>query len=153
MTIDEKPRCRVCNSLALEKNYLFYCQSKTCDAVYWKINKTLKKDLKDDKIKKLIFLIESGVPINQKKGHYVYKLRLKGEVNSIYVGMTGLHPHERYLNHIIGYKASFRAKKFATALISFIKFLFLGLSIPKTTTLPRDSSWPERTAALSIIRT
>jgi len=119
MTIDEKPRCRVCNSLALEKNYLFYCQSKTCDAVYWKINKTLKKDLKDDKIKKLIFLIESGVPINQKKGHYVYKLRLKGEVNSIYVGMTGLHPHERYLNHIIGYKASSRPKKFATALISF----------------------------------
>jgi hypothetical protein len=33
--------------------------------------------------------------------------------------MTGLHPHERYLNHIIGYKASSRAKKFATALISF----------------------------------
>jgi len=119
MTIDEKPRCRVCNSLALGKNYLFYCQSKTCDAVYWKINKTQKKDLKDDKIKKLIFLIESGVPINQKKGHYVYKLRLKGELNSIYVGMTGLHPHERYLNHIIGYKASSRPKKFATALISF----------------------------------
>ena len=119
MTNHENPRCRVCNSVALEKNYLFYCQSKTCDAVYWKINKTLKKDLKDDKIKKLIFLIESGVPINQKKGHYVYKLSLKGELNSIYVGMTGLHPHERYLNHIIGYKASSRAKKFATALISF----------------------------------
>ena len=33
--------------------------------------------------------------------------------------MTGLHPHERYLNHIIGYKASTRAKRFATALISF----------------------------------
>ena len=119
MTNDENPRCRVWNSVALEKNYLFYCQSKTCDAVYWKINKTLKKDLKDDKIKKLIFLIESGVPINQKKGHYVYKIRLRGELNSIYVGMTGLHPHERYLNHIIGYKASSRAKKFATALISF----------------------------------
>ena len=119
MTNDENPRCRVCNSVALEKNYLFYCQSELCDSVYWNINKTLKKDLKDDKIKKLIFLIESGVPINQKKGHYVYKLRLKGELNSIYVGMTGLHPHERYLNHIIGYKASSRAKKFATALISF----------------------------------
>ena len=119
MTNDGKTRCRVCNSIALEKNYLFYCQSELCDSVFWKINKTLKKELKDDKNKKLNFLIESGVPTNQKKGHYVYKLRLKGEVNSIYVGMTGLHPHERYLNHIIGYKASFRAKKFATALISF----------------------------------
>ena len=119
MTNDGKTRCRVCNSIALEKNYLFYCQSELCDSVYWKINKTLKKELKDDKNKKLNFLIESGVPTNQKKGHYVYKLRLKGELNSIYVGMTGLHPHERYLNHIIGYKASSRAKKFATALISF----------------------------------
>ena len=105
--------------LRLRKIIFFTVNPELCDSVYWKINKTLKKDLKDDKIKKLIFLIESGVPINQKKGHYVYKLRLKGELNSIYVGMTGLHPHERYLNHIIGYKASSRAKKFATALISF----------------------------------
>ena len=119
MTNDGKTRCRVCNSIAFEKNYLFYCQSELCGSVYWKINKTLKKELKDDKNKKLNLLIETGVPTNQKKGHYVYILRLKGEVNSIYVGMTGLHPHERYLNHIIGYKASFRAKKFATALISF----------------------------------
>ena len=119
MTNDENPRCRVCNSVALEKNYLFYCHSELCDSVYWNISKTLKKDLKDDKIKKLNFLIESGVPTNQKKGHYVYKLRLRGELNSIYVGMTGLHPHERYLNHIIGYKASSRPKRFATALISF----------------------------------
>ena len=50
MTNDENPRCRVCNSVALEKNYLFYCQSKLCDSVYWNITKTLKKDLKDDKV-------------------------------------------------------------------------------------------------------
>jgi hypothetical protein len=30
---------------------------------------------------------------------------------------TGLHAYERYLKHIIGYKASSKAKKKATALI------------------------------------
>lgn len=44
---------------------------------------------------------------------------MKGKLNSVYVGMTGLHPYERYLNHILGQKASSKAKKKATALIRF----------------------------------
>ena len=68
MTNDENPRCRVCNSVALEKNYLFYCQSELCDSVYWNINKTLKKDLKDDKDKKLNFLLSLVSQQTRKRG-------------------------------------------------------------------------------------
>ena len=115
-------KCRVCGSVSINKNHLFYCQSNSCSSVYWNKNtafKKIKKDLKNNKELKRAFLIEAGVPVDQAKGHFVYQLRLKGEPNSIYIGMTGLHPYERYLNHIIGYKASTRAKRFATALISF----------------------------------
>lgn len=66
-------------------------------------------------------LSEAGVPehIKGKKSHFVYTLRLKGEVNAVYVGMTGLHPYARYLNHIRGYKSSKHTKRRATALITF----------------------------------
>ena len=36
-----------------------------------------------------------------------------------YVGMTGLHPYERYLNHIRGYKALMAANKMAVSMIDF----------------------------------
>ena len=49
----------------------------------------------------------------------VYVLRLRGGLDRVYVGMTGLHPVQRYLQHITGYKASSAAKRFATALIYF----------------------------------
>ena len=32
---------------------------------------------------------------------------------------TSMHPHERYLNHIRGYKSSSTAKKYATAMIAY----------------------------------
>jgi len=114
--------CRVCGSVTIETNHLFYCQSKNCCSVYWLRNAAfnkIKKALKQDIEFKKEFLIKSGVPSDSIEGHFVYQLRLRGQINSIYVGLTGLHPHERYLNHIIGYKASSRAKRFATALISF----------------------------------
>ena len=36
-----------------------------------------------------------------------------------YVGMTGLHPFERYLNHVRGYKASWATKRMAVTMIGF----------------------------------
>ena len=68
-----------------------------------------------------LLLSEAGVPghIKGKKSHFVYVLRLRGEENAVYVGMTGLHPYARYLNHIRGYKSSKYTKRRATALISF----------------------------------
>ena len=91
-------------------------------SVYWLKNAAfnkIKKALKQDIEFKKAFLIGSGVPSDPIEGHFVYQLRLRGQINSIYVGLTGLHTHERYLNHIIGYKASSRTKWFATALITF----------------------------------
>ena len=58
-------------------------------------------------------------PLNGKKTHYVYVLRLRGELNSVYVGMTGLHPYARYLNQLIGNRASRYANRRATALVEF----------------------------------
>ena len=66
-------------------------------------------------------LREADVPphCKGKNSKYVYVLRLKGELNALYVGETGLHPYERYLNHLRGYKSSRRAKNNATALLTF----------------------------------
>jgi len=113
--------CRVCKAQTIVHNLLHYCTSEACGAVHWdkpavrKKAKLLRKnmDLKKD------FLQQSRVPLEDLGGHFVYQLRLRGGLNSVYIGMTGLHPHHRYLNHIIGYKASSRPRKYATALISF----------------------------------
>ena len=59
------------------------------------------------------------MPCKGKKSKYVYVLRLKGELNALYVGETGLHPYERYLNHLRGHKASRHAQNDATALLTF----------------------------------
>jgi predicted GIY-YIG superfamily endonuclease len=121
VTFQKKVLCRVCGSIVSEKNHLFYCQSEVCSAVFWNKSaiKKIKKNLKEDYEFKKNFLIDAGVPVDNTNGHFVYKLRLRGQINSIYVGLTGLHPHERYLNHLIGYKASRKVKKFATSLIGF----------------------------------
>ena len=66
-------------------------------------------------------LREAEVPIldNNIPHHFVYTLRLHGEMNSHYVGMTGLHPYERYFNHVRGYRASRIVNKKATDLVNF----------------------------------
>ena len=113
--------CRICKSPTKEYNLLNYCSSAKCEAVHWDKSAVLKKAklLRENIEVKKLFLMEAKVPLENLSGHFVYRLRLRGKLNSVYVGMTGLHPHHRYLNHIIGYKASSRAKKFATAMIGF----------------------------------
>ena len=82
--------------------------------------KKLKKALKEDPelLKQVLNDASVPEPIKSGNSHFVYVLRLRGELNAVYVGMTGLHPHARYLNHVRGYKSSHHAKKRATALIA-----------------------------------
>jgi predicted GIY-YIG superfamily endonuclease len=91
--------------------------------VHWEKGKIrkIKKALNDDGDLLRQVLEDAGVPepVKGKSSHFVYILRLKGELNAVYVGMTGLHPYARYLNHVRGYKSSSHAKKRATALISY----------------------------------
>ena len=133
--------CRICGSNTIEKNNLCYCQSTGCSSVYWRKNSAfnkIKKDLKQDRNLKKEFLAKAGVPTDLINGHFVYQLRLKGEVNSVYVGLTGLHPHERYLNHIIGYQAAARPKRFATALICFEGPMAYNLAIDREPELANE---------------
>jgi predicted GIY-YIG superfamily endonuclease len=72
-----------------------------------------------------VLLKEAEIPYKEKDlGKFVYKVRLKGKVTKnakgkIYVGKTGLHPYERFLHHIRGYKASSHVKRLGTAVIGF----------------------------------
>ncbi len=68
----------------------------------------LSVNLSDDKVLKVI-LDEANIPTVKKKkaSHFVYVIKLSGNPkDSVYVGMTGYHPYQRYLNHPRNYKAS-----------------------------------------------
>ena len=115
--------CRICKSQADQFGFLFKCTDETCGGVHWdraQITK-IKKDLEEDpsKLKKVLSDANVPDPLQDKKRFFVYKLRLRRANNAVYVGMTGLHPYARYLNHVRGYQASRHTKKNATALISF----------------------------------
>ena len=117
-------KCRICKSQADQFGFLFKCTDETCGGVHWdrrQITK-IKKDLKEnpDKLKEV--LSDANVPdpiIDGQQRFFVYTLRLRGSLNAVYVGMTGLHPYARYLNHVREYKASLHTKRNATALISY----------------------------------
>ena len=113
--------CRVCKAPTTVHNLLHYCTSEACGSVHWDKPAVKKqaKLLRENMHQKKEFLLKSRVPLENLGGHFVYQLRLRKGQKSVYIGMTGLHPHHRYLNHIIGYKASSRPRKYATALISF----------------------------------
>jgi len=80
----------------------------------------MKERLSDPEVLKLV-LETAAVPpyLKDQASHFVYILRLRGSSNSVYVGMTGLHPLERYLNHLRGHKASRVSRSRATSLIAF----------------------------------
>ena len=112
--------CRVCKSNGTETGYLFKCANLQCGAAHW--DKTQIKKLKDELEDKEFFnsFIEAAGLEHFKTGeNYVYVLRLRGEVNSVYVGRTGLNPYVRYLNHIRGYQAAKITKSKATAIIAY----------------------------------
>lgn len=115
--------CRICGTSTTQSGLLYRCKNQKCSGVHWDKGKITKcrKALKEDPNLLRQVLIDADVPepIKGKSSHFVYVLRLKGEKNAVYVGMTGLHPYARYLNHVRGYKSSSHARKRATALISF----------------------------------
>ena len=114
-------KCRVCAKKGDFDGLLFKCSE--CKAVHWdkmKVKKLfykVKKGTEEFQTIKKEILTAAKFPKPQ--GKYVYTLRLKSKPKYLYVGMTGLHPYERYLNHIIGYKSSLYAKKYATAMMEF----------------------------------
>lgn len=113
-------KCRVCGGNGAQTGLLFKCNELNCGSAHWD-KRSVKRLLKRSSTTKQKIIEDAEIPalVSSENAHYVYVLRLKGEPNAIYVGMTGLHPYERYLNHIIGHKSSRHTKKRATALIFF----------------------------------
>ena len=120
-------KCRNCGSKTNNIGLLYKCVSTTCDSVFWD-KREVKKRIKDsdqsvrDTLKEIC--LEALIPETQPGEFYVYVLRMRGKSGGkerVYVGETGLHPYERYLKHIAGYKAAPMAqtKKYATALKFF----------------------------------
>ena len=114
---------KICGSETNQSGYLYRCENQLCDGVHWdnrKIRK-LKKILAEnpDSLKQVLSDAKVPEPVKAKTSHFVYVLRLKGELNAVYVGMTGLHPYARYLNHVRGYRSSRHSKKRATALVTY----------------------------------
>ena len=118
--------CRVCGADGNLDGLLFKCLQ--CTAVHWdkwKLKKNFskfKKDSEEFKTLKQQVLSEAKVP--KSEGNYCYKIRLRKQKkykldNDFYIGRTGLHPYERYLNHLLGKYSSKYAKNYATALIEF----------------------------------
>lgn len=112
--------CRVCKSSGIEKGHLFRCSNSKCRAAHWNKSKIKKlKDKLDEKEFFISFMHEAGLEYFKPGENYVYVLRLKGGVNSVYVGRTGLNPYVRYLNHIRGHQSGKITKSKATAIICF----------------------------------
>jgi len=113
-------KCRICKSATSQHGYLYRCLNVLCSSVFWdkgQVKRSLRRN--PEALSQVLEDAEVPKPLKQKNSKFVYVLRLKGEKNAVYVGMTGLHPYERYLNHIRGHRASGHAKKRATALITF----------------------------------
>ena len=120
-------KCRVCDSETTVRGLLYRCTSKTCQSVFWD-KRAVKKRIRalpvDVKATLELICKEASIPTVTANEFFVYVLRMKGRSEGrerVYVGETSLHPYERYLKHIAGYKSAPKAKtkEFATALISF----------------------------------
>ena len=121
-----KTVCRVCGSNGNFYGLLFRCLE--CKAVHWdkwklkKIFSKIRKDSEEFKALKKQVLSQARIP--KSEGNYCYKIRLRKQKkykfnNDFYIGRTGLHPYERYLNHLLGKYSSKYAKNYATAMIRF----------------------------------
>jgi len=112
--------CRVCNSPTTQAGFLYRCNNSSCKSVYWDKFKVKRlASASREEINAVLQDAKVPEPHKGSKTYYVYVIRLRGELNSVYVGMTGLHPYARYLNHLIGNRASRYARRRATALVEF----------------------------------
>ena len=136
MIIDVK--CRACSNATKPVGLLYRCSSEVCSSVFWdkkEVKRRLNKSSSDPKLILNEICKDAGVPQADKGSYFVYVLRMKGKTKGqerLYVGETSVHPYQRYLQHIVGYKSAPKAqtKKFATALVSF-EGPFLNRSIAK----------------------
>lgn len=118
--------CKKCKKSIKRKGYLMFCNDITCGIVYWD-EKVLTENLKDKTIFEKILadaMIPKGkqLPVVGTKRYFVYVIHLKPgnkHKKQNYIGMTGVHPYERYLNHLRGYKASNQVERFGDYLIKF----------------------------------
>ena len=142
METEKRNSCRVCEAPTKTTGLLSRCTDKSCGAVHWDKSaiRRLKRENLDNKDTWKNVLREADVPLpcKGKKSKYVYVLRLKGELNALYVGRTGLHPYERYLNHLRGHKASRHAQKDATALVTFEGPMLYETAVKKETALAQE---------------
>jgi len=102
-----KRRCRICKEQVIRNGYLYKCKKSKGMHVFWH-RSVLSENLGDEEVLKGI-LEEANIPAVKRKkaSHFVYVIKLSGNpTNSLYVGMTGHHPYQRYLNHLRNYKAS-----------------------------------------------
>ena len=113
-SIITKDRCYLCEKPVARLGLLFYCRDSTCGCVFWddlvkKEIKLVKRNYSYDK-NLLLALKDAGVPYrnkvpyrDNKRDHYfVYVIDFGGlPKTAAYVGMTGLHPHHRYLCHLL----------------------------------------------------
>ena len=123
--------CRVCKNTTNQNGLLSCCTNKDCGAVHWD-KMTIKKlvrqhpDLRNAKNNQIIkgLLVEANVPNWVAGESYVYVIRLRGTrpeetIGRVYVGMTSLHPYQRYFNHLRGYQASRVVKRYGTAMLFY----------------------------------
>ena len=91
--------CPYCGSLNIKKNLM----SPSVKSTKKNIPKIISKNVKHNELNK-----------TANKTHFVYIIKLKKNPKGYmyYRGMTGLHPYERYLNHIRGYKSNKMVKKY-----------------------------------------
>ena len=117
--------CKKCKNKLNKIGLLNKCHNENCAIVYWdntlkKLNllkeSIFRKILKEAKIKDHTQLNKQ---VNQTHFVYVIKLRKNPKGYMYYRGMTGLHPYERYLNHIRGYKSNRMVKKYHSYLLKF----------------------------------
>ena len=102
-----KRRCRICKEQVSRNGYLYKCKKSMGMHAFWH-RSVLSENLGDDEVLKGI-LDEANIPTvkRKKSSHFVYVIKLSGKPkDSVYVGMTGHHPYQRYLNHLRYYKAS-----------------------------------------------
>ena len=119
----KKTKCRHCKSEAVscdfkgkknDLNLLYQCQNLNCKKFFWHGRVKGKFNLKEKPNSESNILIEKNlmktlsIPLRV-KGRYVYVLALSklkdDKTESLYVGQTGRHPLQRYLQHLRKYKS------------------------------------------------
>ena len=122
--------CRICSSETSQRGLLHICSKSNCSAVHWDKKKIRPMVAADPAFKAealnenfVTILEDANVPDWVSGKHYVYTIRLRGQrpqgsIGKLYVGMTGLHPYARYLNHIRGYQSASCVRRYGTALVT-----------------------------------